>query len=431
MSLATRVRLCLKDLYQQDIVEMIERETRRYELDSIEHPDHPDFPRAYQILWDAFGPQGEMEPEHAIRRFLLDDAFEPLPSGTFIRYFVLVAKDREGNLRGVRDGSVTYNPAWAPDLCTVYLSHIFMLPEARGTVLTYWLRIAPVELAVEYLYQLQQRELVKLPLPDQPSKYFGVHLNLAAEMEYFSPDDRLSLQRILFYGRGGFDVIDPRHFPYRQPDFRDPAVIEKTGNQPVPFMLLLRRMGRERQARLPIEEASTTMRLLYDEFACFCTPELLQNSLDVVQQRLEERRVKGKTDVALLPLPTMPANLHRLKRLFRYDIYRRYYPDAPGTEAYLERIRERIAATPRWFDEEVASLATELSKTSRYVYGSRDKQYEVEAIPALPAQSDEATTAEGDAEHDDALQPAEPSAKSAGNPSARAQPAGAAEEKRG
>ena len=37
---STRVRLCLKDLYQQDIVEMIERETRRYELLSIEHPDH-------------------------------------------------------------------------------------------------------------------------------------------------------------------------------------------------------------------------------------------------------------------------------------------------------------------------------------------------------------------------------------------------------
>ena len=30
VTLGTRVRLCLKDLYQRDIVEMIERETRRY-----------------------------------------------------------------------------------------------------------------------------------------------------------------------------------------------------------------------------------------------------------------------------------------------------------------------------------------------------------------------------------------------------------------
>ena len=133
-----------------------------------------------------------------------------------------------------------------------------------------------------------------LPLPDQPGKYFGVQLNLAAEMEYFSPDDRLSLQRILFYGRGGFDVIDPRHFPYRQPDFRDPAVIQATGNTPVPFMLLLRRMGRERQARLPIDEARAVMRLLYDEFACFCTPEFLQNSLDIVLQRLDGAARQGQ-----------------------------------------------------------------------------------------------------------------------------------------
>lgn len=387
--LGTRVRLCLKDLYQQDIVEMIERETRRYELHSIEHPDHPDFTRAYQILWEAFGPQGEMEPESAIRQFLLDNPFEPVASGTYIRYFLIIAKDREGNLRGVRDGSVLYNPTYAPDLCLVYLSHIFMLPPARGTVLTYWLRIAPVELAVEYLFQLQQRGLVNLPASDAPGKYFGVQLNLAAEMEYFSPDDRLSLQRILFYGRGGFDVIDPRHFPYRQPDFRDPAVIQATGNRPVPFMLLLRRMGRERQARLPIDEARAVMRLLYDEFACFCTPEFLQNSLDIVLQRLEERRAKGKSDVALLPLPTGATNLQRLKRLLRYDIYQRYYPNAAGTEAYLQRMREQLAGNPRWFDEEMGRIAADLGQTPHYVYGSRDRRFAVDAMPALLAEADE------------------------------------------
>lgn len=373
MTLGTRVRLCLKDLYQQDIVEMIERETRRYALESIEHPDHPDFARAYQILWDVFGPTGEMEPEPAIRRFLLEDPFEPLPSGTYCRYFLIIAKDRDGNLRGVRDGTVLYNPGWAPDLCTVYLSHINLLPQARGTVLTYWLRIAPVELAVEYLYQLQQRGLVQLPLPDQPGKNFGVQLNLAAEMEFFSPEDRLSLQRILFYGRGGFDVIDPRHFPYSQPDFRAPEVIAATGNRPVPFMLLLRRMGRERQARLPIEEASITMRHLYDEFACFCTPDLLQNSIDIVQTRLAERRAKGKPDVELLPLPTGPANLQRLKRLFRYDNLRRYYPGVGGAGDYLERMKIQLASNPKWFEEEVAALGVELAKTPHYVYSSRDK----------------------------------------------------------
>jgi len=391
---SSRVRLCLKDLYQQDIVEMIERETRRYELHSIEDAAHPDFERAYRVLWEGFGPAGEMEPEPVIRTFLLDDPFEPIARGTFFRYFMIVAADREGNLRGVRDGTVLVNPAYAPDLCLVYLSHIFMLPEARGTVLTYWLRIAALEIAVQYLFDLHSRGLVVLPVPESPSKYFGMKVDLAAEMEYFAPEDRLSLQRILFYGRGGFDAIDPRHFPYRQPDFHDAAVIAERGNRPIPFMLLLRRVGCERQARLPIEEASAVMRLLYDDFACFCDPSLLKNSLDVVLDRLEARREKGKNDVALLPLPTGPRNLHRLRRLFRYDAYQRHYPDAPGTEAYRAQMRERLAANPRWFEEELAALVAELEKRPRYVYGSRDERFLVDAMPALLAELDDAAPAQ-------------------------------------
>ncbi len=212
-------------------------------------------------------------------------------------------------------------------------------------------------------------------------------VDLAAEMEYFSPEDRLSLQRILFYGRGGFDVIDPRHFPYRQPDFRDPAMIAETGNRPIPFMLLLRRMGRERQARLPLDEASAVMRLLYDDFSCFCDRECLSESLEVVLDRFAKRREKGKSDVALLPLPTGAKNLQRLRRLFRYDVYQRYYPHAPDTERYRDEMRARLAADPNWFERELARLAAELEKSPRYVYGSRDRRLLVDAMPALLAET--------------------------------------------
>jgi hypothetical protein len=397
MSLGTPVRLCLKDLYSQDVVEMIERETRKYEVEVIEHPDHPDFERAFQILWDAFGRSGEMEPVSVIREMMLEDPAQPMPSGSFARFFLLVARDRAtGAIRGVRDGRVLLNPAYAPDLCVVYLSHIFMLPDARGSVLTYWLRIAPLDLAVTYLHTLHQKGKIQLPLPDQPGKYFGMRVDLAAEMEYFSPDDKLSLQRILFYGRGGFDAIDPRHFPYRQPDFRDPAIIAKTGDRPVPFMLLLRRVGREREARLPIDEAAAVIKLLYDDFETFCEPTNLASSLDIVLGRLEERRARGKNDVALLPLPTGAKDLKRLKPLFRFDVYRRHYGVGPATEAYLSGpVAEKIAANPHWLDEELARIAAELSKTRRFVYASRDKGFDPEAptesshteAPAVPPEA--------------------------------------------
>jgi len=370
---------------------MIERETRRYEVESIEHPDHPDFKRAFEILWGAFGAAGEMESESVIRKMLLDDSTVPLSSGTYARYFLLVARDRAtGQIRGVRDGRVLVNPAYSPDLCLVYLSHIFMLPEARGTVLTYWLRIAPLDLAVTYLHTLYQRGLVALPDPNAPGRYYGMRVDLAAEVEFFSPDDKLSLQRILFYGRGGFDVIDPRHFPYRQPDFRDPALIAASGDRPVPFMLLLRRVGREREARLPIDEAKAVIQLLYDDFAVFCEPQYLVSSLDVVLSRLEERRARGKNDVALLPMPTGAHDLKRLKPLFRYDVYRRHYGPSLATDAYLHSgIAETIAKQPHWLDDKLAAISAELAKTSRWVYASRDKGFDPEA-PA--AQTGEGST---------------------------------------
>ena len=384
MSLGTHVRLCLKDLYSQDIVEMIERETRRYEVEAIEHPAHPDYKAAFEILWRGFG-AGEMEPEPVIRSMLLADPTEALPSGTYARYFLLVARDREtGAIRGVRDGRVLVNPAYDADLCLVYLSHIYMLPEARGTVLTYWLRIAALDLAMSFLHLLHQEGRIVLPAPDAPGRYFGMRIDLAAEMEYFTPEDKLSLQRILFYGRGGFDAIDPRHFPYRQPDFRDPEVVSRMGDRPVPFMLLLRRMGREREARLPLEEARAVMRLLYDDFAGFCEPHHLASSLDLVLGRLDERQAKGKKDVALLPLPTGAHDLKRLKPLFRYDVYRRYYGPGAATDEYMASpTAEAVAKNPAWFDEQIAAIATELAKTRRFVYASRDKNFDPEVPPPL------------------------------------------------
>jgi len=312
-----------------------------------------------------------MEREEAIRRFLADDPYEPTASGTYIRYFLLVARDKDGNVRGARDGSVMINPSLSPDLCVVYLSHIFMVPEARGTVLSYWLRISPVELAMQYLADLAALGKITLPMPDRAGKYFGMRIDLAAEMEYFTPEERISWQRILFYGRGGFDAINPRHFPYRQPDFRDPEVIARTGNRPLPFMVLLRRMGRERQATLPIDEAKSVMRMLYDDFACHCAPEFLDNSLQLVLDRLDER-AQRKHFVELLPLPTGVKDLARLKRLFRLDVFRKYYPHDETTRAYLDSGIVERARDPGFLDAELVKVADELQTRPAYVYANRE-----------------------------------------------------------
>jgi hypothetical protein len=363
----------MKDLYHQDVVEMIERETRRFELWEIHSASDPAFATAYQTLWDAFGASGEMEREDAVRGFLLDDPYEPGPSGTFIRYFLIVARDRDGRLCGVRDGTVLVNPRYAPDFCVVFLSHLYMMPWARGTVLSYWLRISPVDVAVEYLGELHRRGLIRLPAPDDPGRHFGMRLDLTAEMDFFSPDDPVTWQRILFYGRGGFDVIDPRNFPYLQPDFREPELIRATGNRPHPFMMLVRRMGRERQATMAIDEAVALMRLLYDDFATHCATEHLGNSLQLVLDRLTTRE-RRKSYVDLFPLPTGPKDLHRLKRLFRADVFRRNYAGAsPIVDEYLARMGPLLERNPNYLDAAVDAIRFELEQRPPYVYGSRDE----------------------------------------------------------
>jgi hypothetical protein len=368
-----RLRLCLKDLYHQDVLEMIERESRAFELSEIVDADDPAFAAAYELLWSAFGEHGEMEREDALRRFLREDPFEPNPDGTFIRYFLIVARDRTGRMLGVRDGSVLVNPAYAPDLCVVYLSHLYMRPEARGTVLSYELRIAPVELAVEYLAELHARGRIRLPAPDSPGRYFGMRINLTAEMEYYSPTDLVSWQRILFYGRGGFDAVNPRHFPYVQPDFRDRAEIDATGNRPLPFMILVRRMGREREATMAIDEARATMRLLYDDFACHCDPDLLTASRQRVLDRLAERATR-KSFVELLPLPSSSKDLNRLRALFRYTVFQKYYAGAsPVVDEYLNDPAHTPMRDPAWLNTELDKLARHLDAQPHYVYANRER----------------------------------------------------------
>jgi hypothetical protein len=362
----------MKDLYQQDLVEMIERESRTFQIWSIGFPSHPDFAEAYELLWNEFGPHGGMERIEAVKSFLLEDPYEPTAAGTFMRYFLLVAKDEKGTILGARDGVVLLNQEYDESLVVVFLSHIVIKPEARGTVLSYWMRIAPVELALKYVAELSTTGKIKVPAPDQPGRHYGMRVNLAAEMEYFAPDDPISLQRILFYGRGGFDAINPRYFPYRQPDFRDPEVIRATGNQPVPYMMLLRRIGRERQATIPTEEARAVMRLLYDDFATHCLPEHLEGGLAAVLGQLETREDRGR--IELLPLPTGARDLHRLRPLFRYTAFTRYYPGEPDTLAWLgSGIAKKIKANPRYLEDQLSRIGDDLEARHRSVYATRDK----------------------------------------------------------
>jgi hypothetical protein len=127
------------------------------------------------------------------------------------------------------------------------------------------------------------------------------------------------------------------------------------------------------------------MRLLYDDFACHCAPETLASSLQLVLDRLEER-AKTKSYVRLLPLPTGPKNIKRLRKLFRYGVFTKYYPNLPATLEYLgSGIRERLAANPHHVDDALAAISAELESRPAYVYENRNQDFTWEGLPAPPS----------------------------------------------
>ena len=190
-----------------------------YRIDRIRGTDDPLFETAYSPLWAEFGAKDEME-----LRETLDRRFRLAPR---ILYEMVLVR-RAGEFAAVRDHTATVADGGA----VVHLSHNLVAPVARRTGLAGWLRAWPIQTARECLAANGEP-------PDAP-------VTLVAEMEYPAAEDPARAIRQVAYGKAGFRKIDPAAVAYHQPDFRAPDVIDATGGaRPLPFQLVVRRVGRE------------------------------------------------------------------------------------------------------------------------------------------------------------------------------------------
>ncbi len=211
-----------------------------FEMARIRSTSDPLFEPAYARLWEEFGAKDEME-----RRDTLDMRFRLAPR----LLYELVLVRRDGEFVAVRDHSaiLTRDGAHA----VVHLSHNLVAPAARRTGLAGWLRALPIATARECLAQGGAAP--------------GAGITLVAEMEYPQPGDPARLIRLQAYERAGFLKLDPALVRYHQPDFRAPEIIDATGGaRPLPFQLLIRRVGRENERAISGEEARTLAQALYD-----------------------------------------------------------------------------------------------------------------------------------------------------------------------
>lgn len=219
-----------------------------FKVDCIQSGEDPLFAPAYERLWAEFGAQHEMEQREVIARRL---AWHPaLAAGDcWLRYDMLVVR-RGAEFVAVRDHTAVVMCRDEAAQAFVHLSHVWVEPAWRRTGLAGWLRAWPMQTARACLAAAGQAT-------NSP-------ITLVAEMEH--PDERFPQRmiRLKAYEKAGFKKVDPNAVPYLQPDFRPPAEIDASGGpRPLPFGLVIRRVGRELQDAIAGAEIRNLVTALY------------------------------------------------------------------------------------------------------------------------------------------------------------------------
>jgi hypothetical protein len=196
-----------------------------FECHRIHSPEDPNFPTAFQLLWDQFHPAGEMETRETIEaRLARRNAAD---STAFAAIYEMVLVCHHGQPAAVRDFTVITSPDFAHLKVLVHLSHNLVLPDWRRSGLAAWMRALPMAVAL-------------LSGATLPENHPGQRIALASEMEAPNPEVPATLVRLGAYGKAGFRKIDPAVVPFLQPDFRHPALIEQDGENPIPLQLVVR-----------------------------------------------------------------------------------------------------------------------------------------------------------------------------------------------
>jgi GNAT superfamily N-acetyltransferase len=241
----------------------------KFDWSWIRSSEDPHFEMGYATLWQEFGAAHEMETRDVVAA--------RLAGKHGLRYEILVVRS-DGALVAVRD-----HTAIATDgEIIVHLSHLFIAPAWRRSGIAGWMRASPI---------LTAREIA--PAAGTPSPA----ITLAGEMEFDDRSDPRKALRLLAYERAGFLKIDPRAVPYHQPDFRTPAAIDAgAGTKPLPFQLIIRRVGLESRRSISGREVRRIVRALYQMYSSQFRPQ------DMAHPALNlERYPTDDAEIALVP----------------------------------------------------------------------------------------------------------------------------------
>lgn len=317
----------LADVHHGERPEKVAAALARYRVEVV--TDEAGFHRVYDRLWAVFGgPVGEIESRETLLRWFHGRG--PLPGERYrASYHAVAVWAEDGTLAGVRDCFVTVDPETLDGV--VLLSHSLVEPPHRRSGVAAILRTIPIPLA-----RAQGARRV----------------TLVAEMEPVRPMDRDSIVRVLAYGRAGFRAVPPTFFPYAQPDFRE---LDRLGvpAEPIPFLLLVRPVGRETVSALPADEVASLLAHLQVVHRSHCRPEDLAELRRFSVGRLQST---GATEVPLVALPTALTEMDRLAPLVSGAVLPLYPRHWAVPASWPDPDRERAALVEGWVPRAPMSL---------------------------------------------------------------------------
>lgn len=229
-------------------VKSLERDWSDVTLHDIDSDEEREFDRAYGALWSEFGPSEEIEQAAVLARRLRWSG-EELQHGCALRYDLMMVTSGD-EFAAVRDHTAIVPEG--KNIAFVHLSHNLVAPAWRRSGLAGWLRALPIQTARRCLADQKKPQ-------DSPIVLIG-------EMEYPDPNNEASLVRLKAYEHAGYLKISGIN--YLQPDFRDPSEIDLDGKtRPLPFTLLIRRVGREAEKTISGAEVREMVSALYSMYS--------------------------------------------------------------------------------------------------------------------------------------------------------------------
>lgn len=247
----------------------LELDCRNLDIARICSSNDPLFGIAYERLWTEFGSHHTVEPREIIVRRL---AWHPATGigNCWLRYEMILVR-REGQFVAVRDHTAVVTCQREVAHAVVHLSHVLVDSAWRRTGLAGWLRAWPLQTARACL--------------EAAGFSTASPITLVAEMEHLDPQFPERVIRLKAYEKAGFKKVDPTMVKYFQPDFRLPEEIDAGGGpQPLPFALIVRRVGREAECVIRGADVREIVECLYTMYGA----GFRERDMAVVWQTLNE-----------------------------------------------------------------------------------------------------------------------------------------------